>query len=269
MVIGHEAQREELRQAIEADVDRVIMLRGLPGIGKWAVAGEAIEPCGGPSVQVRDGSADSPKDLVRLTERKPVGSQRVFAIVDIDSMSYRDHTVLLKTLEETPPWLTVILTASVDVPATVLSRVQRLIHFAPLSIEQVRGGLEEQGFPEWQAEELAKMSSGSIGKALMLAGLDKVKPDVLALIDAMSRRDLKALADVESVWGIEHGQMFSRWYLESTIYALTGYLDPRMVFTLDEVQLLNKVGAKDAWQMVNYLREGYGPQAAARTVWRR
>ena len=91
-------------------------------------------------------------------------------LVDADRMNPTAANTLLKTLEEPPPWATLVLVtanAAALLP-TILSRCQ-IYRFAPLAIEDVAERLvEAHGLEPDHARVLAAVSGGSLTKALEL-----------------------------------------------------------------------------------------------------
>jgi DNA polymerase-3 subunit delta' len=79
------------------------------------------------------------------------GGATVATIVPADAMNQNAANALLKTLEEPRPGATLILLASVpsQLPATVLSRCQRLSLLAPARAEAVRWLEQQRGAGPW------------------------------------------------------------------------------------------------------------------------
>jgi DNA polymerase-3 subunit delta' len=85
----------------------------------------------------------------------------------IDRASIEAANSLLKTLEEPPAQVVLVLTA-VDaeaLPRTVVSRCQRL-DLRPATIPQVEGALSERGALPDRAQLVARLSGGRVGWAL-------------------------------------------------------------------------------------------------------
>lgn len=109
------------------------------------------------------------RELEREANFRPFeGTARVFIIEDADRMNESASNALLKTLEEPPPTTHLILTTSnptVLLP-TIRSRCQ-VIRFSPIAAEQIEKFLvEDKDVPREDAELLAHVSHGSIGRAL-------------------------------------------------------------------------------------------------------
>ena len=147
---------------------------------------EADRPCGmcpsclkiahntHPDVQVivGQGAGGSIKiEQVRALQRDAVlapyeGHHRVLILRRADLASLEAANSLLKTLEEPPAHVVVVLTA-VDVealPPTVVSRCQRL-DLRPLATQTIEKSLSARGVVAAQARLLARLSGGRIGWA--------------------------------------------------------------------------------------------------------
>jgi DNA polymerase-3 subunit delta' len=78
---------------------------------------------------------------------------------------------LLKTLEEPPQFVTLVLTAvEADLlPSTVVSRCQRL-DLRPVARDEIESTLQARGLPADRARLLARLSGGRVGWAFQAAG---------------------------------------------------------------------------------------------------
>jgi DNA polymerase-3 subunit delta' len=115
------------------------------------------------------------------------GQRRVFLIDQLDRANAQATDTLLKTLEEPPPHLLLLLTAenAYDLPPTVRSRAVEL-HLAPLSEGEMRAFLEEKGADA--VEHRLALAAGSPGLALTLdvAVYEKRRATMMALLEAAS-----------------------------------------------------------------------------------
>ncbi len=110
-------------------------------------------------------------DQVRTLQREASllpyeGRRRVFILRQFDTATVEAANSLLKTLEEPPSHVVLILTA-VDartLPTTILSRCRRL-DLRPVALEVVESALLEQGVPPERARLLARLSGGRVGWA--------------------------------------------------------------------------------------------------------
>ena len=111
------------------------------------------------------------------------GSRRVFLIDHVDRANEQAANSLLKTLEEPPAHLILILTAenAYDLLPTIRSRAVPF-HFSPLAAEELREFVKVRGLD--QPERRAALAAGSPGLAvsLDLEAYDKRRAAMLALL---------------------------------------------------------------------------------------
>ncbi len=154
----------------------------------------------------RDGSKEIKICQIRRVERvlalRPFeGRTRVVIIDPAESLNAYACDALLKTLEEPPDEVVLILLAgdSDALPETIVSRTRRLT-LAPLSIAEVLAQLRLRDVEPERAELLARLSEGRIGWALqhstdaaLLAKRDE-RLDRLEELLSMSRAERMAAA---------------------------------------------------------------------------
>lgn len=194
-VVGHEWAIELLqRQEQSGRVPQALLITGPPNVGKSSVArffaqyldcrGEH-RPCGQcrscrkvvsgnhPDIRILDDDESLKIDQVRELQRElslsPLeGEYRVALLCNFERATTSAANALLKTLEEPPGSVVVILTA-VDpggLLPTIVSRCQ-ILTLRPLPDSQIREALEQrwQASPE-QVELLAQLCAGRLGWAI-------------------------------------------------------------------------------------------------------
>ena len=111
------------------------------------------------------------------------GSRRIFLIDHVDRANEQAANSLLKTLEEPPDHLILIMTAenAYDLLPTIRSRAVP-VHFAPLAEEEMREFVRARGLD--QPERRVALAAGSPGLAasLDLEAYDKRRAAMLALL---------------------------------------------------------------------------------------
>lgn len=196
-VIGHERAVGALQRALETNrLPHALLFTGPEGVGKTHLALElaralncigASPPCGEcihchqieigshPDVSVVErvdgkegigiGQVRELRDVASL--RPFQGRHKVTIIAGAEALSDQAADALLKTLEEPQPQLTLILTASEadGLPATVVSRC-RVIPLGPVEPGVIAAALQERGQDAESAQQLARLSRGSVGWAL-------------------------------------------------------------------------------------------------------
>ncbi len=152
--------REETRRPVHPDV--VVLERGLYEPGQ----------IGRRTAETQDISIDQVRTLVlaRAAYGPHEGRAKVFVVRRAEELSISAANALLKTLEEPGPRTHFILLtaqASLLMP-TILSRTQR-VRFGYLPEATVRDVLAKRGAPAERADEIARLSGGSVETALGLA----------------------------------------------------------------------------------------------------
>lgn len=195
--IGHEWALDLLQHGLARDhLAQAYLFAGPPRIGKTTLAlylARAVNcvagqdrPCGKcnacrkigqgvhPDVRVIDEPASSIKiDQMRELQMEMTlapfeGQRRVYILCNFQQATMEAANCLLKTLEEPPPRVILILTAlqAEMLLPTITSRCQTL-NLRPLPVGQVQQALEEHWSIEpHRARVLAKLSGGRIGWAI-------------------------------------------------------------------------------------------------------
>jgi DNA polymerase-3 subunit delta' len=196
-IVGHEWAVDLLRQSLASGrVAHAYLISGPPQVGKTRLARalaqalnceQADPPCGQcsscrkiardvhPDVQMiaGKGAGGSIKiEQIRALQREAIlapyeGRSRVLILRRADQATLEAANSLLKTLEEPPAHVTLVLTAvqAELLPTTVVSRCQHLA-LRPLAGQEVEAALLEAGVSQSKAHLLACLSGGRIGWAL-------------------------------------------------------------------------------------------------------
>lgn len=110
---------------------------------------------------------DQIREIQRKVVEKPIISkQKVYIIDNSDKMTTEAQNGLLKTLEEPPEYITIILIGSNENSflSTIKSRCT-ILRFKDIKQEEIEKYLEENGI-YFKDKRILKACSGSIGKAL-------------------------------------------------------------------------------------------------------
>ena len=132
------------------------------------------------------------REMQRKIAEKPIISEnKVYIIDDADKMTTEAQNCLLKTLEEPPEYITIILICSNEnnLLSTIKSRCTRM-YFEPIEIEKVKKYIMNQHIFENVNEEVLKLSQGSIGKALKLLEHQSLYEHLEEILEHLSDRDL-------------------------------------------------------------------------------
>jgi DNA polymerase-3 subunit delta' len=126
------------------------------------------------------------------------GRGKVFVVREAELMSVAAQNCLLKTLEEPPPGVTIVLICrdAEELLPTTLSRCW-IVRFGPLPRAFVRGKLVEGGMDPAEADFWAAFTDGSIGRAgaLAAAGMYPIKRDLLDRLGSLDAAGSADLAD--------------------------------------------------------------------------
>jgi DNA polymerase III subunit delta' len=216
-IIGHRRAVRSLQRAVASGtLTHAYLITGPAQIGKRTLARELAaalncdappreRPCHGcrncrmtaheqhPDlivVERSDGRKDLRVEDVRAARasvdwRPYQGRYKVYLFVDADEMNPAAANALLKTLEEPPPLVVHVLTASQAeaVPPTVLSRC-RVLPLQPLSVDDLAAGLQElHGAEPDRAGRLAALSGGRAGWAIAALSAPELVPEREAAVD--------------------------------------------------------------------------------------
>lgn len=249
------------RQIQERRLVHALMITGEPGTGKRSFAGLLARallcsapsgvPCGACescrlaesgenpdlimirkgiplSVETKKGRSTVPVDdireMIRICSRHSfLGGCRVVIIENAEDLTVQAQNSLLKILEEPPEDTYFILTSCQ--PAKVLITIRsrcRPLKFVPWSREQIVRVLEASGIGHSFAVSVAAASSGSVGKARLLASDEefwKMQEEVLKVFFCTKQRS--TILKVSTEWKDRKSDaelLFS--ILENTIHSL-------------------------------------------------
>jgi DNA polymerase III subunit delta' len=240
-IIGHEATIELLRHGLATGrVAHAYLFAGPPAIGKFALAGAFARalnctaeaaPCGQcracrligqnrhPDVRVvqlledkREISIDQIRTVLHEASLKPYeATWKVFIIRDVETMNEESANCLLKTLEEPPPQVVLMLTAPTPeaLLPTLVSRCQP-VPMHPLPIAQIETALMSQfGCDRPRASLLARLSIGHIGWAIQAAGDQAILDNRQRLLDRLAGFSHATRVD-RLAFAAEQGQRYGK-----------------------------------------------------------
>ena len=234
-VVGHKWAVDLLKRALAGErVAHAYLLTGPPQIGKRLLAlnfAQALncldeeKPCGQclacskiahgshPDVQVIEGERGTLKiDQMRTLRHEAAlspleGRWKVYIIRQMEQATAEAANCLLKTLEEPPAYVILVLTAS-EAEAllpTIVSRCQ-VLNLRALATETVQASLQERWRVDGErAELLARLSGGRLGWAVAASQNN-------AILDRRERHldEMMKLMSQERVERLEYAQQLSR-----------------------------------------------------------
>ena len=197
-VVGHTAIKERFYKELPYS----LLLTGPEGIGKRRLASylaqQHAEPFDILTLGVEDTKVKKAVSIQQVRECGKFISTRPFSnthkVVVIDATVITDAATqaLLRMLEEPPASARFIITTSGSLPLTVLSRCTR-VQVPLLSEAEVTEVLELQGFPTEMAKTAARLSEGSVGKALAYMKNSERRRAILSVLHLMVGKKLSSV----------------------------------------------------------------------------
>lgn len=218
-IIGNEKIKQELEQTVNLNkMSHSYMFVGTEGIGKKLVAKEVAkmllclnEPkyCGhcksciefesgnNPDFQIIEPDERSIKiDQIRQMQRKIleapiISNKKVYIIDDADLMTEDAQNCLLKTLEEPPEFVTIILIGSREnnFLSTIKSRCT-IIKFQDIEKYQIKTYLQDKYGMNNISENMLEIFQGSIGKAEKLKDKQELYNNIFDIIENIKKLDI-------------------------------------------------------------------------------
>jgi len=276
-IIGHERVIEMLKNAIKNNhIFHCYLFTGEESIGKKLVAlafaktllckGNGLEPCNScnsclkfdhfnhPDLELIEPEKDLiPKqridDLIKSMAIAPLESERRIIIIDeCDKMGIEAQNELLKTLEEPPLYVNIILiTSNVNtlIP-TILSRSQ-VIKFYPVESEKiVRLLMDRYDKAFEEASFIADFTKGCVGKSIELsqsADFFNMRENTLNIIHKIITGDKMNIMNSVNFFN-ENKDSIDKimdimlyWFRDLMIYKELG--DSKLIINKDKIQLLS------------------------------
>jgi len=168
------------------------------------------------------------------------GRKKVFILVEADRMRLDAANALLKTLEEPPKHVLLVLISARfgRMPATVLSRCQQ-VRFTPLSRDEMAEGLERLSLGDPESRRLAgRLAQGDLRRAVELLKEDvqKGRREMLQALSEALHQDFAAVLR----WGQRLGKPKNRADSLRRLQALEVWYRDLMLFGEgNETELVN------------------------------
>ena len=201
-IIGNEKVKELLKKSIiSSRVSHSYMFLGTEGIGKKLIAREFAKAilcmdhlkadsgsyCGNCKSCMEFDSNNNPDSIfiepeenkikidqirnmqLKVSEKPIISKNKIYIIDDADTMTKEAQNCLLKTLEEPPEYVTIILlgTNEESFLTTIRSRCTKM-HFEKISNEKIKEYLNKNNISDLP-EDLLELADGSIKKALEIS----------------------------------------------------------------------------------------------------
>lgn len=127
----------------------------------------------------------------KIAEKPIISNKKVYIIDNADTMTTEAQNCLLKTLEEPPQYITIILICSNEdnLLSTIKSRCTRM-HFDSIDIEEIKEYIKQNYAEQEISENIIELSQGSIGKAIKLNQNKKIYENIENILLGMKNKDL-------------------------------------------------------------------------------
>ena len=203
-IIGNDKLKKELIHSVEINkTSHSYLFIGTEGIGKKLIAEEfakmllavkdtenspdfsIIEPDGN-SIKI-----EQIREFQKKVSEKPIiSNKKVYIINDSDKMTVEAQNFLLKTLEEPPEFVTIILIGSNENSflSTIKSRCM-ILHFEKISDEQIQKYLQDNHQTEINSKIMLEACQGSIGKALEIKDKQELYQNTEQVVNSLERKD--------------------------------------------------------------------------------
>lgn len=227
-IIGNKRNKEILEKAIEINkTSHSYIFCGTEGIGKKIIAKELAKKilclkekandCNCKSciefdsdnnpdfqlIESVDGKIkiEQIRQMQRKVAEKPIiSNNKVYIIDNADTMTIEAQNCLLKTLEEPPEYITIILicTNEGNLLSTIKSRCTRM-QFEPIKDEEIKEYVKTKLPDEQISEKLIELAQGSIGKAIKLNEKKDIYENIENILVSMQCRDLIDIVQMSEV----------------------------------------------------------------------
>ena len=279
-IIGQEQIKEHLQNAISSGkVSHAYIINGEKSSGKEFIAGVFAmalqcekgeqEPCQ-ECHSCKQALTNNHPDIIRVTHEKPntvsvddirtqvnndVGIKpysspyKIYIINEAEKMNTQAQNAILKTLEEPPEYVVILLLTS-NINAflpTVLSRCV-VMNMRPVADDLMKKYLmEELQIPDYKADVCVAFARGNVGKAKALASseeFENVKAEALSLLKYMKDMELnEIISAIKKVTEYkleinDYLDIFAVWYRDVLLFKATNDVN-HLVFR-EEIQVLRK-----------------------------
>lgn len=239
-ILGNEEAKKILENTIKTqNISHSYMFIGQNGIGKFMIAKEFAKailcqgeqkPCNtcescikfngenNPDIQIIDEieeksiKTETIKEMVKGVYEKPIeGSRKVYIINDSQKMTKEAQNSLLKTLEEPPEYVVIILITENEnlLLNTIKSRCTK-IKFNPLKDNEIIKILKEKYDYKEVTENMLEIAGGSVTHALSVQGKEEIFSEIktifsnlekINIIDLLNKKDL-VFKDKDNIYEI-------------------------------------------------------------------
>lgn len=227
-ILGNENIKKQLIDSIKCNkISHSYLFVGTQGIGKQMIAKEfakmilctqenrycnkcksciEFETTNNPDFKIIEPDGNSIKieqirELQKKVSEKPIISdKKVYIINDSEKMTVEAQNCLLKTLEEPPEYVTIILIASSEslFLDTIKSRCM-ILHFDKISKDEIKKYLNDNYNINVNSNMILDAFQGSIGKAILLKEKQEDYKKIEEIIYSLEKSDIVDILNMSEI----------------------------------------------------------------------
>lgn len=205
-----------VREALEAELPPVAVLRGPDSVGKWTLTeylAQFHEIKAVDRVVIEKLGPAEARSVKEFVGRAPFGKLKL-VVINLNGAGPAALNALLKTLEEPSPKARFLLTTSQPLLSTILSRAH-VYRMGLLTPQQVSEVLQRRlGWLVPQADAAAARANGTVAGALEEGTSDVARAAVSAVTRAVTRKDAQLLHQATRGWDEASQAALYRWLRE-------------------------------------------------------
>lgn len=271
-IIGQSFAKKYLSNSITKDkINHAYLFEGINGVGKSTLAQEfakfllktkhlennpdfiSIEPQGA-SIKIAQIRSLQTDVII-----KPHGDYKIYLITDAEKMTIESQNALLKTLEEPPNYVIIILLTNNknSLLDTIKSRCD-IVKFLPIPFIELKEYLKTKGIEDRKASMLATFSRGSISKALELSESSDfmvMREDIQSNIQTMLDKNIVDILELPSKYDkykdniIEVLDITLNYFRD--IMMLKENINKDMIINIDKITFLQNMSKKINYSQVS------------------
>lgn len=197
--------------------------------------------------------------LVGTTDIFPYGNYKVYIVKEAEKMNEQAQNALLKTIEEPPEYVIIILLSANKerLLPTIRSRCVT-VDIKPIDPKEIKTFLiENHGIVDYVAETAAKFSAGNVGRAVRYACDDDFLEMKNVVVRILRNLDKDSISDeIEAIINLEGYkkeikdciELMILWFRDLLVLKATG--DANRVLFREEYKYLNEQIAKREYSSI-------------------
>lgn len=204
---------------------------------------------------------DIRSQIIKDIATKPYkGRYKIYVINEAEIMTEQAQNALLKTLEEPPEYVVIILltTSREKLLQTIQSRCVKLA-LKPVEKKVLKKYLmKEYKIPDYKADIAVSFSQGNFGKAKMLIineDFDKMRSEAVSLLKHINEMDAPSIMEaIDKIKEYKYDELdyldiFSVWYRDVLLFKATNDVND-LVFK-QEIQYIKSVAKRTSYEGID------------------